>query len=96
MESLLNILEAIDGFVWGPPMLVILVGTGIICTFRTGFLCWRNLGYSLKTTLSRESIALFATIATECSMPTKYSSSVFTVSCPMRFIISTDVRSASL
>lgn len=55
MESLLNILEAIDGFVWGPPMLVILVGTGIICTFRTGFLCWRNLGYSLKTTLSRES-----------------------------------------
>ena len=55
MESLLNVLEAIDGFVWGPPMLVILVGTGIICTFRTGFLCWRNLGYSLKTTLSRES-----------------------------------------
>ncbi len=50
----LSILETIDGYVWGPVMLVILVGTGIYLTFRTKFLPWRNLGYSIKSTLSRD------------------------------------------
>ncbi len=31
---MLEILNAIDSFVWGPPLLVLLVGTGIILTFR--------------------------------------------------------------
>ena len=35
-------------------MLVLLVGTGIFLTFRTRFLTWRNLGYALKSTLSKE------------------------------------------
>lgn len=50
----LSILEKIDGFVWGPVMLVILVGTGVFLTIRTKFLPWRNLGYAIKSTLSRE------------------------------------------
>lgn len=52
--SFLSILETIDGWVWGPVMLVILVGTGIFLTLRTKFLPWRNLGYAIKTTLSKE------------------------------------------
>ena len=47
-------LKIIDDFVWGPVMLVLLVGTGIFLTFRTRFLTWRNLGYALKSTLSKE------------------------------------------
>lgn len=35
-------------------MLVLLVGTGIFLTFRLRFLTWRNLGYALKSVLSRE------------------------------------------
>lgn len=35
-------------------MLVLLVGTGIYLTFRMRFLTWRNLGYALKRTLSKE------------------------------------------
>ena len=31
---MLEILNAIDAFVWGPPLLVLLVGTGILLTFR--------------------------------------------------------------
>lgn len=54
METLSTILEKIDAFVWGPVMLVFLVGTGIFLTIRTGFLPWRNLGYALKSTLSKE------------------------------------------
>lgn len=35
-------------------MLILLVGTGIFLTIRTRFLTWRNLGYALKSTLSKE------------------------------------------
>ena len=52
--SFANILEMIDDWVWGPVMLVILVGTGVYLTLRTRFLPWRNLGYSIRTTLSKE------------------------------------------
>lgn len=54
METLNNILTAVDDFVWGPVMLILLVGTGIFLTIRTGFLPWRNLGYAIKKTLSKE------------------------------------------
>ena len=54
MEKLNEIVSAVDGFVWGPVMLVLLVGTGIFLTIRTGFLPWRNLGYALKSTLSKQ------------------------------------------
>lgn len=59
-------------------MLILLVGTGIFLTVRTRFLTWRNLGYALKSTLSKEArtksrgqgdvspfSALTATIGTE-------------------------------
>ncbi len=54
MEKLANALSAVDSFVWGPVMLVLLVGTGIYLTIRLKFITWRNLGYALKSTLSRE------------------------------------------
>ena len=54
MESLNEIVTRIDDFVWGPVMLILLVGTGIFLTVRTRFLTWRNLGYALKSTLSKE------------------------------------------
>lgn len=54
MESFGNILTKVDDFVWGPVMLILLVGTGIFLTIRTGFLPWRNLGYAIKSTLSKD------------------------------------------
>ena len=54
MDSLNEIVTRIDDFVWGPVMLILLVGTGIFLTVRTRFLTWRNLGYALKSTLSKE------------------------------------------
>ena len=54
MEKLNEIVSAVDSFVWGPVMLILLVGTGIFLTIRTGFLPWRNLGYAIKSTLSKE------------------------------------------
>ena len=54
MEKLSQIVSMVDDFVWGPVMLVLLVGTGIFLTVRLHFLPWRNLGYALKSTLSKE------------------------------------------
>lgn len=54
MKMLSDALVKIDDFVWGPVMLVLLVGTGIFLTIRTRALCWRNLPYALKSVLSKE------------------------------------------
>ena len=52
--SLAEIVSKMDDFVWGPVMLILLVGTGIFLTIRLKFRPWRNLGYALKSTLSKE------------------------------------------
>lgn len=44
----------VDDFVWGPVMLVLLVGTGIFLTVRLKFRPWKNLGFAIKSTLSKE------------------------------------------
>lgn len=49
METFTEIVGAVNSFVWGPAMLVLLVGTGIFLTFRLKFMPWRNLGYALKS-----------------------------------------------
>lgn len=54
VSSLSDILSTIDDIVWGPIMLVLLVGTGIFLTIRTKALCWRNLPYALRSVLSKE------------------------------------------
>lgn len=54
MDAFSKILSAVDSFVWGPVLLVLLIGTGIFLTIRLRFLPWRNLGYALKSVLSKE------------------------------------------
>lgn len=54
MKTFSNILVIIDNFVWGPAMLILLVGTGIFLTIRTKALCWRNLPYALSSVISKE------------------------------------------
>lgn len=49
MEVAEDILHGISGFVWGPFMLALLVGTGVFLSIRLKFLPWRNLGYALKS-----------------------------------------------
>ena len=47
-------LVKVDDFVWGPVMFVLLVGTGIFLTIRLKFRPWKNLGFAIKSTLSKE------------------------------------------
>lgn len=57
MELFANILSQIGDIVWGPIMLMLLVGTGIFLTIRLKFLPWINLGYALKSVLSKEAFS---------------------------------------
>lgn len=51
MELLLAINEKINDFVWGPVMLVLLIGCGLFFTIRSRGLQFRRFGYVMKTKL---------------------------------------------
>lgn len=64
-----NILSSIDSFVWGPPLLVLLVGTGIYLSTRLALLQVFKLPKALKLIFTAESkgqgdISSFAALAT--------------------------------
>ena len=51
MQWILQLNQTINGIVWGPPMLILLIGTGIYLTCRTGGLQFIRLGYILRHTV---------------------------------------------
>ncbi len=54
MDAIAKFLDKVSGFVWGVPLLVLLVGTGIFLTFRLSFIQVRLLPYSLKQIFTRK------------------------------------------
>ncbi|MBS4192118.1 sodium:alanine symporter family protein [Bacillus sp. FJAT-49705] len=48
-----DILTKIADFVWGPPLLILLVGTGLFLTIRLGFMQFSSLPYALKLAFSK-------------------------------------------
>ncbi len=55
MDILFLAVKKINDILWGPPLLCLLVGTGVFLTIRLKFLPLRNLGRSLKILLAKES-----------------------------------------
>lgn len=51
MELFMSINSAVNSFVWGPIMLVLMVGTGAYLSFRAGFIQFRYLGFVLNRTI---------------------------------------------
>ncbi|MFD1708303.1 alanine/glycine:cation symporter family protein [Siminovitchia sediminis] len=51
-DKLLGFLENVSGLVWGLPLIILIIGTGIYLTLRVGFLQIRMLPYSLKLAFS--------------------------------------------
>lgn len=52
MDDLTRLLDRIAGIVWGPPMLILLVGTHVYLTFRLRFI-QRYLGRAIRLSLER-------------------------------------------
>lgn len=72
MNRLYDTLQTIDSLVWGPPLLILLVGTGIYFTFRLGLLQFRYLPTALKMVFSKDKtgsgdVSSFAALCTALS-----------------------------
>lgn len=52
MKEIEKFIGAVNDIVWGPPMLILIVGTGIFLTLRLAFLQFRTLPYALKLAFS--------------------------------------------
>ncbi|MCF7976016.1 MAG: sodium:alanine symporter family protein [Phycisphaerae bacterium] len=48
MDRLIALLDKIDGLVWGPAMIILLVGTGIFLTIRLGLIQFRCLRHAVR------------------------------------------------
>lgn len=55
MDRAAEILRNIDNIVWGPFLLLFMLGTGVYLTVRMRFLPLRNLGYALKSVAGKGS-----------------------------------------
>jgi len=74
MNRIHDILNTVDSFIWGPPLLMLLVGTGIFFTFKLGLLQFRHLPTALKLVFGRTSnnksegdVSSFAALCTALS-----------------------------
>lgn len=57
MNCIFEFLVKLDNLMWGPPMLILLMGTGIFLTIRTHFAAWKNLFYAIKCSFGADSIS---------------------------------------
>jgi len=48
MTAIMNFLTIIDDFVWGPPMMILLIGTGVYLTIKIGFPQFKYTTYAWK------------------------------------------------
>jgi AGCS family alanine or glycine:cation symporter len=53
VAELTAVLDKVAGIVWGPPMLILLVGTHVFLTFRLGFI-QRYIGKGIRLSLQRD------------------------------------------
>jgi AGCS family alanine or glycine:cation symporter len=74
MNNLQLILNHIDHFIWGPPLLILLVGSGIYFTFSLGLLQFRRLPTAMKMVFGRNNskagegdVSSFAALCTALS-----------------------------
>lgn len=54
MEKIISVLNQINSFVWGPPLLILLMGTGIYLTVRLGILQVFKLPLALKYLFTKD------------------------------------------
>ncbi|NMS89863.1 sodium:alanine symporter family protein [Clostridioides difficile] len=67
--NLIDILNKVDAFIWGPPLLVLLVGTGILLTVKLGVIQITKLPRAIKLIFSAENkgsgdVSSFAALCT--------------------------------
>ena len=53
LETIKEINGVLNGFIWGVPAMVCILGVGLYLSIRTGFIQIRKFGYSMRNTIGR-------------------------------------------
>ena len=53
LEMIKEINSAVNGFIWGVPAMICIIGVGLYLSIATGFIQIRKFGYAMKTTIGR-------------------------------------------
>lgn len=53
LETIKQINNSVNNFVWGVPAMICIIGVGLLLTIRTRFLQFRKFGYTFKVTVGR-------------------------------------------
>ena len=53
LQIIENVNNVVNGFIWGVPAMVCIIGVGLYLSLRTGFVQIRKFGYALKCTIGR-------------------------------------------
>ena len=53
LEIIKNVNDVLNGFIWGVPAMVCIIGVGLYLSIRTGFLQIRKFGYAMRCTIGR-------------------------------------------
>ena len=53
LETIAAVNSAVNGFVWGIPAMICIMGVGIYLSIRTGFVQLRRFGYAIRMTLGK-------------------------------------------
>ena len=54
METIVNVITAIDDAVWGWWLIILLLGTHIFMTFKTGFIQWKSITRGIKLSVTKD------------------------------------------
>ncbi len=46
----MDVIDKMVGIVWGPPLMILLLGVGIVLTAGSGFFQFRHFGWIMKST----------------------------------------------
>ena len=57
MDQLNSIINTVNAFAWGPPMLGILGVTGVLLTLGLVFMPWRKVGYGFRLLFDKDAVA---------------------------------------
>lgn len=66
METLLSCINALNGFIWGPPMIVLIFGLGIYFTFKLGFIqkyTFKAIALSVRKDAGEGTVSSFGSLA---------------------------------
>ena len=53
LESIIKINQAVNGFIWGVPAMICIIGVGLLLSVRTRFIQVRKFGAAMKNTIGK-------------------------------------------